>query len=300
MAEITRKRTGELLQKLFAILLASPEGLPAGKALERLAESVTLTAHEAGIYESSGSRRFEKIVRFATVDCVKAGWLVKDKGIWAVTDEGKTALQTFPDPDAFYREATRLYRAWKAAQPGKPEIIAASDNEIADTADESVAVTFEEAEEQSWAEIERYIHKMGGYDFQALVADLLRGMGYHVSWEAPRGKDGGIDIIAYIDPLGAQTPRFKVQVKQRADRVDTDELRSFIAIVNDDEVGLYVSAGGFTRDAEAFARQNTRCKITLVDLARFVALWIKYYDKLPDTARRRLPLTPIHFLTPEV
>ncbi len=70
MAEVTRKRTGELLRKLFEILMAAPEGLQAGVALEKLANSVTLTPYEAGLYESTGTRRFEKIVRFATVDCV--------------------------------------------------------------------------------------------------------------------------------------------------------------------------------------------------------------------------------------
>jgi restriction system protein len=79
MAEITRRRTGELLRKLFEILRAAPEGLPARVALESLADGIQLTEYEAGMYDS-GSRRFDKIVRFATVDCVKAGWLVKNKG----------------------------------------------------------------------------------------------------------------------------------------------------------------------------------------------------------------------------
>lgn len=77
MAEITRKRTGELLRKLFEILKQSPEGMPAGAALEQLANAVQLTEYEAGNY-ASGTRRFDKIVRFATVDCVKAGWLALD------------------------------------------------------------------------------------------------------------------------------------------------------------------------------------------------------------------------------
>jgi restriction system protein len=117
MAEITRKRTGELLRKLFEILMPHPEGLRAAEALRRLANSVKLTEHEAGTYESSGSRRFEKIVRFATVDCVKAGWLIKQKGTWFVAEAGIAAYNAIKEPDAFYREAARLYRAWRATQP---------------------------------------------------------------------------------------------------------------------------------------------------------------------------------------
>ncbi len=104
MAEITRRRTGELLRKLFEILSKEPEGLPARKALERLANSVTLTEYESGVYEGGG-RRFEKIVRFATVDCVKAGWLQKNKGTWSITADGEKAYQDLPDPEAFYKKA---------------------------------------------------------------------------------------------------------------------------------------------------------------------------------------------------
>jgi restriction system protein len=54
MAEITRKRTGELLQELFTILLGSSIGLPARDALHQLAAKVTLTPYEAGDFESGG------------------------------------------------------------------------------------------------------------------------------------------------------------------------------------------------------------------------------------------------------
>jgi restriction system protein len=97
MAEITRKRTGELVRKLFEILMKHAEGLQAAEALKRLAASVTLTDYEAGTYES-GVRRFDQIVRFATVDCAKAGWLLKQKGTWSVSDAGARAFQTYPNP----------------------------------------------------------------------------------------------------------------------------------------------------------------------------------------------------------
>jgi hypothetical protein len=181
MAEVTRRRTGELLRSLFKILLDHPEGLQAGKALDQLANTVTLTEYEAGNYESSGGRRFEKIVRFATVDCVKAGWFLKQKGTWFVTDTGKTAYAKYTDPESFYREACRLYRAWKTGQKEKNGGVTAQ--QVDDGAGvEAASITFEEAEEQAWSEIEQYLRGMNPFDFQHLVADLLRAMGYHVSW----------------------------------------------------------------------------------------------------------------------
>lgn len=306
MAETSRQRTGELLKKLFEILKSHPEGMPAGKALEALADSVTLTPYEAGNYESTGLRRFEKIVRFATVACVKGGWLVKHKGIWAVTDVGLAADAKFKDPAEFCRETSRLYAQWRASQSRDPvglvNVSAKLSEQVALTFDadaEAASVTYEQAEEQAWGEIEHHLHKMPPYDFQDLVADLLRAMGYHVGWISPPGKDGGVDIIANMDPLGTRPPRIKVQVKRIGHRVDKDGLKSFIAIINDDDVGLFVSLGGFTRDAESFARDQERRKITLIDAERLIELWIEFYGKLDDNARARMPLTPIYFLTPQ-
>jgi len=296
MPEITRRRTGELLRKLFEILMAQPEGIQARDALEELRRQVQLTEYESGFYDS-GSQRFTKIVRFATVDCVKAGWLLKQKGKWLVTDEGREAYQSYQDPEIFYKRAVKLYQEWRASQPST--ISEPSGDLEQDSGIKEVSITFEQAEEQAWKEIEQYLRSMNPYDFQDLVASLLRAMGYHVSWTSPPGKDGGIDILAYSDPLGTRPPRIKVQVKRVEASITVEGLRSFMALLGDDDVGLFVTTGTFTKDAQTEARTQEKRKITLIDLQRLFDLWVEYYSKLDDTARRRLPLQPIYFLAPE-
>ncbi|WP_371419809.1 restriction endonuclease [Tardiphaga sp.] len=301
MPEITILRTASHIRKLFEILSQHPDGLKAANALKALAEATQLTTYEQGTYASTGGRRFEKIVRFATVDCVKAGWLLKDRGIWTITEAGRLAMSEYPDSEAFYREAIRLYRAWRESTA--PEKLIETSDDIEQDEIESVGdarITYEQAEEQAWAEIEAHIRTMLPYDFQEMVADLLKALGYHIAWVSPPGKDGGVDIIAHVDPLGTQSPRIKVQVKRVANKVDLQTLNSFLAIIETDDVGLYVSTGGFTKDAEEAARRQTARKITLIDLNRLVDLWIEAYEKLDEKARRRLPLSPIYFLTPEV
>lgn len=302
MAEITRRRTGEFLRELFNILMAAPEGMRASEALQELASRFTLTPFEASNYES-GSRRFEKIVRFATVDCVKAGWLVKDKGIWSITDAGQAAHAELPDPEAFYKRACKLYAEWKAAQPdaeGNAETVASASSVVEDVGNHAKAasVTFEEAEEQAWAEVSQYLRAMNPYDFQDLVADLLRAMSFHVTWVSPPGKDGGVDILAWPDALGTRPPRIKVQVKRQQQAVTVDGLRSFMAVLGDTDVGLFVCTGGFTKDAENEARTQDKRRITLIGLEKLFDLWDEHYDKLTDQARRRLPLRSIRFLAP--
>lgn len=305
MPEITRRRTGELLRELFKILMAKPEGARASEALQALAGNVKLTPYELDSYESGG-RRFDKIVRFATVDCVKAGWLVKDKGIWTISDEGRKAYAEMTDPEVFYRKAVKLYNDWRAAQPDAepaPSTAYADAPEVlglleAGSTAKAVSITFEKAEEQAWEEISHYLRNMPPYDFQDLVADLLRAMGYYVSWVSPPGKDGGIDILAQADALGTRLPRIKVQVKRQQPAVSVDGLRSFMAVLGDDDVGLFVCAGGFTKDAATEARTQEKRRITLIGLDTLFDLWVEHYDKLTDQARRRLPLRPIQFLSP--
>src|SRR5215472_3998465 len=131
MAEITRRRVGELMRGVIKILLDSPEGLPAKEVLHRLEQVVPPTEFERSDYpKHPGIRRFEKMARFATIGPVKAGWLVKSKGRWYVTDEGKKAYNQITDPEKFNREARRLYLQWRASQPatiaeldeGAPEV----------------------------------------------------------------------------------------------------------------------------------------------------------------------------------
>jgi restriction system protein len=296
MPEITRRRTGEFLRNLFELLLKHPDGMQARDALDALEARLSLTDYENGTYESGG-RRFEKFVRFATIDCVKAGWLQKSKGRWSVTEAGKVAYTTYSDPEAFHKRAVKLYHEWKDSRIDPPNPGPGPGED--ETDGKAASITFEEAEEQAWREIEHYLRGVQPYDFQELVASLLRAMNYHVSWVAPPGKDGGIDILAWTDPLGTRPPRIKVQVKRQANSVSVDGLRSFMALLGEDDVGLFISTGGFTKDADEAARTQEKRKVTLIDLEKLVDLWIEHYRKLSDDARRRLPLRPIHFLAPE-
>ncbi|MEO9102732.1 MAG: hypothetical protein ABI212_09280 [Burkholderiaceae bacterium] len=71
-----------------------------------------------------------------------------------------------------------------------------------------------------------------------------------------------------------------------------------MALVSDDDVGLFVCTGGFTKDAETEARPQEKRWVTLIGLDRLSDLSVEHYGKLTDQARRRLPLRPIRFLSP--
>lgn len=118
MPDITTRRVGELQRGVIKILLDLPDGLPAKDVLSRLEQVVPPTEFEKSDYpKHPGIRRFEKMARFATIGPVKAGWLVKSKGRWYLTEEGIKAYNQIKDPEEFNREVRRLYLKWRTTQP---------------------------------------------------------------------------------------------------------------------------------------------------------------------------------------
>jgi len=297
MAEITKARTGLLVRKIFEFLMTAPDGLPVKELFKKLEKEVPPTEFENSDYPNRpGVRRYEIIVRFSTIAAVKAGWLIKSRGIWAISESGKLAFKNFSDPVSFRNEADKLYRQWANNQLDNPEEI----NSL-DSVSTSASTTFEEADERAWAEIFDYLKTMNPYDFQNLIKALLEAMGYFINWVAPPGQDGGVDIIAGLDPLGTKNPRIKVQVKRRAEnKVDVAEIREFFSLLSEQDVGLYISLGGFTSSAEKEARQKETRKLTLVDAEKLLDLWQQHYIKVSGADRRLLPIRPIYYLEPRL
>ena len=123
-------------------------------------------------------------------------------------------------------------------------------------------------------------------------------MGYYVAWIAPPGPDKGVDIVAYTDPLGANGPRIKVQVKRRADKIAVQEVRSFFAVLGSADIGIFVCLGGFSSESHAEARHQETRRNSLIGADELIDLWVEHYDRIPESSRQLLPLKPIYYLAP--
>ena len=130
-------------------------------------------------------------------------------------------------------------------------------------------------------------------EMQELIAGLLRGMGYKTI-VSPKGADRGRDIQASPDGLGLEDPRIVVEVKHRSGQMGSKEVRSFITGVGHGSKGLYVSTGGFSKDAKYEAERSTT-PITLIDMDMLVGLLIQYYDNLDMDTRSLIPLVKIYW-----
>lgn len=292
----SKERAAELIKAAMVALDEAGGDLAFTEVKREVEKRVELTEADRFVYEKTGYVRWNSVLHFFSIRCVKAGFIKKNKGRWYLTPEGRSVV-SLPGIEIIDR-SLKAYRAWKAEQTAD-EIA----DETATTDDDSSterSLAFETAEAQARSEIVEYVRGIGPYEFQDLVAALLRGMGYSTPFVAPKGPDGGTDIIAYSDPLGVSTPHLRVQVKHRASTKATrEEVAALRGIIRQDrEVGLFVSSGGFTSEAAREARQGG-VHIEMVDLDRFLEMWIGHYEHLSEEDRGLLRLRTVHFLSPE-
>lgn len=257
---------------------------------------VALDGWEQERYEKTGYIRWKSFLHFFSIDCIKAGFLVKKKGVWFITSEGEQALSL--GPLGLLDEATRKYRAWKKTTDVlKPDFT----DEVTDSGDDEERereMALDEIEALALDGIIKAIIAKTPYEFQDLAAALLRAMGYFTPFVAPKGKDGGVDIMAYRDPLGTQSPRIKVQIKHRESTTPVPDVRQLMGLLQKDgDVGIFFATGGFTPDAKSTAR-GSHVHVELIDLERFIDLWRQFYANMKDEDKAMLPLTPVYFVAP--
>lgn len=294
MRTISRERIGEYIKEAFLVLKEQGGSLPSRKLLDILSTRLQLTDVERERYEKSGAVRWETTLRFYSIGTTKAGWLRKQKGYWILTPEGEEIAKL--SPKEVIQRTNEAYERWHSTQPKVEE----PDEDIETPSEDTQrSLLLEQAESNATAGIEEFVRNLNAYDFQDLVAALLRAMGFHIPFVAPKGKDGGVDIIAYKDPLGASPPRIKVQVKHRQEKCGPQTVRELLGVIRKEgEVGLIVASGGFTTDA-LVEIQKSPVHIEAIDLTNLISLWQKHYEKVDEEDKHLLPLRQIAFLDDE-
>lgn len=281
------QRKGRLMRALFEILKLAPDGLQAKDAIAAVKQKVELAPEEQGAFVESGLEKFPHLLRFSTITVVKAGWLLKEDGTWSLTSEGEEALAKYTSPEEFWKQARILYAQWK-----KQAVVEVDHDEDSETK-VTEATSLEDAEDQARSEILEFLAQVPPFDFQRACAHLVAALGHRVAWISPPGPDGGLDFVAYADPIGATGRRIKGQAKRQSQKKqDVDDVNAFLAKLKGDDAGVFIALGGFTKPAHEIARADER-RLVLLDGGDFLRLWIEHYKKLDEGAKNILQLRPI-------
>lgn len=131
-------------------------------------------------------------------------------------------------------------------------------------------------------------------EMEELTAAILRGMGYRTR-VTPKGPDRGVDVFASPDGLGLEEPRIKAEVKHRpGTAMGSQDIRSFLGGLREGDRALYVSTGGFTKDAR-YEAERANVPLTLLDLDELAAQVVTHYENFDLEGRALIPLVRVYW-----
>ena len=183
---------------------------------------------------------------------------------------------------------------WAKAQPigAAAPLVAlpsASDDDV-----ETEELVLREVEAKAQQFVEDRLARLDWREMQDLVAGILRAMGYRTRLAAD-GPDRGVDIFASPDGLGLQEPRVFVEVKhRRSEQMGAPQIRAFLGGRKPGDRCLFVSTGGFTKEAR-YEADRSAVPLTLLTLADLRDLLIEHYDNVDAATRSLVPLRQIHW-----
>jgi len=132
-------------------------------------------------------------------------------------------------------------------------------------------------------------------EMEHLTAAILRAMCYRTR-VSPKGPDRGVDVFASPDGLGLEQPRIKAEVKHRAKTtIGSQEIRSFIGGLREGDRGIYVSTGGFTKEAR-YEADRSNVPVSLLDLDDLARLVVSNYESFDMDGRALIPLVRVYWV----
>jgi restriction system protein len=177
-----------------------------------------------------------------------------------------------------------------AVLEGKPVSVSSTDIEIEEG---DIAQLKDETIGQSHELIKDKVAALSPEEMEELTASILRAMGYKAK-VSPKGPDRGVDVIASPDGLGLTQPRIKAEVKHRDGSMGAPAIRGFIGALREGDSGLFISTGGFTREARYEAERST-FPLTLIDLDDLADLIVSHYESFDLDGRALIPLVRIYW-----
>ena len=283
--DIPVHRINQILRTIFELLWFEPNGLYVSEIIKYLKDSISFSEYEMGFYPFAPFiPRYEVVMRVGTIPLVKAGWLEKTKnGRWFITPAGRNACYHFKDSNEFFEMSVQLFQQWKLKENKRLAQLGSD--------------PFNKAVEYSWTQIKQYFEVLDIRDIRIIVTSLLKSLGCYITWIVPyKDDDSHFDMICSLDPLGLKPPRIVVHIAKCNEVTTMEGLEIFLHDLQPNDVGIYFSFGGFANGLQEIAIEKTQPVIRLIDLDRFVDLWVENLGKIDQVGYAKFPLRPINFL----
>ena len=106
----TRVLAARLVFAALKVLKENAGEMRGRQVIEEVEKRVQLGKWEKERYEKTGYTRWKSVLHFFTIDLIKAGFLIKKKGVWFLTPEGDSALKL--GEAELLDTAQKKYREW--------------------------------------------------------------------------------------------------------------------------------------------------------------------------------------------
>ena len=122
------------------------------------------------------------------------------------------------------------------------------------------------------------ILKMSPYDFEKLVVQLLKNMGYGEPIATKKSGDEGIDGLVKADKFGFDTIYVQAKQWKPDSTVSRPEIQKFLGALAGQGAskGLFITTAKYSSEATLFAQRHLQQKIILVDGEMLTRLMIEY------------------------
>ena len=170
----------------------------------------------------------------------------------------------------------------------KKDEIQPDSSEIKEENKENSRMLIENAKEN----LKDAIQSLDADEMEELFKEILNAMGY-IAERSKKGTDRGIDIFASKDGLGLEDPRIFVEVKHRNSQMGAQDIRTFIGGRQAGDKCLYVSTGGFTKEAK-YEAERSNIPLKLIDIEDLANLLSLHYDKFSAEGKILLPLKKVY------
>lgn len=264
----SRALAAKLLFATFNILKDAGGSLLGKDVITRIETSVELTEWDKSVYEKTGNTRWVSILHFFTIDAIKAGFLIKEKGTWTLSKTGNDAIQL--GEVGLLEACSEGYAKWKLTVPVKQQTETIVAKELKDEPPEELLESIiSEINDNLAREILDIVKNCSPVFFERLVVALLVKMGYggtlaDAARVIGRSGDGGIDGIIDEDRLGLDA--IYIQAKRWEGIVGRPEIQKFVGALQGQRAhkGVFITTSDFTKEAQEYVK-NISNKVVLMN-----------------------------------
>ena len=264
----SRALAAKLLFATFKILKDAGGSLAGKEVITIIESSVELTEWDKSVYEKTGNTRWVSILHFFTIDAIKSGFLIKEKGTWTLSNTGNDAIQL--GEVGLLEACTEGYVKWRLSVPAKQQTEAVLAKEIKGVpSEELLESVIAEINDNLAGEILDIVKSCSPVFFERRVVALLVKMGYggtlaNAARVIGRSGDGGIDGIIDEDRLGLDA--IYIQAKRWEGIVGRPEIQKFVGALQGQRAhkGVFITTSDFTKEAQEYVK-NISNKVVLMN-----------------------------------